>query len=44
MTITTVKIRIETKSSLDKLKSERESYDEVIAKLVLAVKKKNLNK
>ena len=43
MAITTVKIRDETKSSLDELKSDRESYDDVIAKLVLVSKNKNLN-
>ncbi|MBI3051041.1 hypothetical protein HYY74_01145 [Candidatus Woesearchaeota archaeon] len=42
MTVTTVKIRNETKTSLDEIKSDRETYDEVIAKLVSSAKKKNL--
>ena len=42
MGTTTVKIRDETKSSLDEIKVESETYDEVINRIIFAVKKRNL--
>lgn len=40
--ITTVKIGRRTKAALDGLKSEKETYDEVISKLVLQAKNRTL--
>lgn len=40
--LTTVKLRNRTKAALDVLKSERETYDEVISKLVSQAKEKTL--
>jgi hypothetical protein len=42
MVITTVKLHKRTKSALDELKGDRESYDEVIGKLVSRVNNRNL--
>ncbi len=39
---TTVKIRESTKFSLDEIKKDRESYDEVISRLISSAKNKNL--
>lgn len=44
MEITTVKLHKETKIALDDLRSERESYDEVISKLISHHKNKNLHR
>ena len=42
MDVTTIKIRKKTKSALDKFRSENESYDKVIKKLVSIVRHKNM--
>ncbi len=42
MSTTTVKIRESTKSALDEIKNERESYDEVIGKLLSLAKNRSL--
>jgi len=42
MDVTTVKLQKQTKSALDKLKSERESYDQVIGKLIAQTRNKDL--
>ena len=44
MDTTTVKIHQSTKHSLDEVRGENESYDEVINKLLVEMKKKNLVK
>ena len=44
MEITTVKIQKRTKNELDAFKAERESYDEVISKMISALKQKDLKK
>jgi len=44
MKVTTIKLYTRTKSALDKLRNERESYDAVINKLVAQVRNKNLDK
>ncbi len=42
MSTTTVKIRESTKSALDEIKKQKESYDEVIERLVSKEKKNGL--
>ncbi len=42
MNATTVKLQRHTKAILDKLKGERESYDEVISRLAEQTRKKEL--
>ncbi len=42
MNVTTVKVHERTKAALDKLKDERESYDEVISSLIEHKLGKNL--
>ncbi|VVB81885.1 Uncharacterised protein [uncultured archaeon] len=42
MAVTTLKLQESTKSELDEFKSENESYDKVIKKLVFIVRYKNL--
>ena len=44
METTTVKLHRDTKLALDDLRSERESYDEVIGKLITHRKNKDLKK
>lgn len=44
MDTTTVKIHRGTKSALDELKSNNESYDDVITNLISTSKNKNLKK
>lgn len=44
MNATTVKIMRKTKTALDELKSGRDSYDDVIAKLIENNRKKELRK
>ncbi len=44
MDVTTVKIQKTTKSALDSFRSEHESYDEAIQKLVSMAKQKSLRK
>ena len=44
MDTTTIKLYKETKSALDQLREERESYDELISKLISHVKNRNLKK
>ncbi|MAG16181.1 hypothetical protein CMO88_03920 [Candidatus Woesearchaeota archaeon] len=44
MDITTVKLHKGTKTALDQIRSERESYDEVIRKLIERTRNKNLKK
>ena len=42
MEVTTVKLHKSTKSALDKLRVEKDSYDEVISKLIAQTENKNL--
>ena len=42
MEITTVKLHKSTKSALDEVRQEDESYDDVIQKLLLEIKSKHL--
>ena len=42
MDVTTIKIHKNMKSALDQLKSDNESYESVIGKLISQVKNKNL--
>ncbi len=42
MQVTTVKLHKSTKAALDQLKGGRESYDELIAKLIAQNKRKDL--
>ncbi len=44
MKVTTVKIYYKTKLSLDELKKDNETYDEVISRLIKKVKKMELKK
>ena len=44
MEVTTVKIRDSTKMALDGMKKDRESYDEVIERLIAQIKNKSLKK
>lgn len=44
MEATTVKLHRSTKSALDQMRQEDESYDEIIQKLVLEMKGKHLKK
>lgn len=40
--MTTVKLSVRTKTALNELKSERETYDQVISKLTVQAKEKTL--
>ncbi|MEK6973775.1 MAG: hypothetical protein AABW41_00835 [Nanoarchaeota archaeon] len=42
MKITTVKVYEETKNSLDRLRTQNESYDQVIKKLISKIQNKDL--
>ena len=42
MEITTVKIHKNTKSALDELKIDNETYDDIINRLISQIKNKNL--
>ena len=42
MNVTTVKLYPGTKTALDGLRSEKETYDDVIGRLILQTKNKNL--
>ncbi|HLC58694.1 MAG TPA: hypothetical protein VJI68_02440 [Candidatus Nanoarchaeia archaeon] len=44
MDITTIKLHKNTKSALDELRSENETYDNIINKLITKIKDKNLKK
>ena len=44
METTTIKVHSETKHALDNIRSEQETYDQVISRLVAETKKKNLVK
>ncbi len=44
MEVTTVKIRDSTKMALDGMKKDRESYDEVIERLIAQIKNKSPKK
>ena len=44
MDVTTVKVHKSTKNALDEVRKERESYDDVIGKLIALAKNKNLEK
>ena len=42
MNATTIKLHKRTKSALDELRSENESYESVISKLIMQARNKNL--
>ena len=44
MEITTVKLRRKTKNELDTMRANQESYDQLISRLIIHIKRKELKK